>query len=547
MSFTPLQPPEATARSIEDLLRDARNGKIRIPQFQRSFRWEQQHILDLFDSIYRGYPIGSFLFWDTDKTQGSATRFGPISFNPAPGGAYLIIDGQQRFTTLVATLLRDKEPQAPGDEDFLVFFDLINERFIIPKPQESRLPCWLPLNEVVDTLRYLNWLETMPRDANRDKFVHAANRVVRALRDYKVPVYIVRSENEEELRRIFQRMNSSGKALKRDEIFNAIAGKRDHLDTLQANLARLGFGELDKDLLLEVIRAIVGAERGDKWESIRARAPEDLSQHMADTAMALGRVIRFVQNDTNIPRVELLPYRSPLIVLAKFFQLIPEPSLESRATLCRWLWRGNCDGRHNMNDSQLHTTLKFLSRNERQSAEALIRQFDDFKLPMFKFARHDFRSASTKLLCNVLVAIHPRHLETDEIISVQELIDSSGPNAFEQIVPRRRVDDATFEKSDVFRGTANRILHPHLLNRSSILEALRTLNPRQHKFFESHAIDQLAVKAMREQCFADFLRYREATLRRTANAYFSERCSIGEPVRMGAVDLNIASHRSRPS
>jgi hypothetical protein len=134
VSFAPLTPPEATAKSIEDLLRDVRSGKVRLPQFQRSFRWEQKNILDLFDSIYHGYPIGSLLFWDTDKhTEGTAALFASVSFaSPPRGGHLLVVDGQQRLTALVATLLREKRPDEPGEEDFFLFFDLDTSRFRIP-------------------------------------------------------------------------------------------------------------------------------------------------------------------------------------------------------------------------------------------------------------------------------------------------------------------------------------------------------------------------------------------------------------------------------
>ncbi|MCO5997414.1 GmrSD restriction endonuclease domain-containing protein [Actinoallomurus rhizosphaericola] len=39
------------------------SGRIRIPRFQRPFRWEKDDIRQLFDSIFRGYPIGNLLMW----------------------------------------------------------------------------------------------------------------------------------------------------------------------------------------------------------------------------------------------------------------------------------------------------------------------------------------------------------------------------------------------------------------------------------------------------------------------------------------------------
>lgn len=525
MTFTPLRPPEATAKSIEDLLRDVAEGKIRVPQFQRNFRWEQKNIQDLFDSIYRGYPIGSFLFWDTDKTEGSAARFGPASFAAAPKSAFLVIDGQQRLTTLAATLLREREPEAPGDEDFLVFFDLGTATFRIPRPKESRPPQWLPLNEVVDTIRYLEWLERLPRDGNRDRYVQVANQVARALRDYKVPVYIVRSDDEGELRRIFERLNNSGKALASEEIFRAITGKRNDLDALQETVARHGFGVIDKDLLLGTIMVITGIQRGDSWEQLRAMPPDDLRRAISDTGDALARVIRFLRDDADVLRIELLPHREPVRVLARLFHLIPDPSEQSRKMLCRWLWRGAVTGRHAMNASQLHATLRLLSTDEEQSVSALGAQLDGIERRALKQGRHDFRSASTKLACNVLVSLGPRHVESGEPIDVGSLVDRRGSEAFEQLVPRRRVQDKKFEHAATFRGTPNRIVHPHLFD-ASILDALRVVPADRAEILESHGVTPAAAEKLRAGQYEQFLRLREETLSRRAEAYFQERCDL---------------------
>ena len=48
---------------ITDLAVDVLDGTIRLPKFQRDFVWTRQQVLDLLDSIARGYPIGSFLLW----------------------------------------------------------------------------------------------------------------------------------------------------------------------------------------------------------------------------------------------------------------------------------------------------------------------------------------------------------------------------------------------------------------------------------------------------------------------------------------------------
>lgn len=55
--------PTATTLDVEQLTKWAWEGRIRIPHFQRPLRWQRDDVIKLFDSIVRGYPVGSLLLW----------------------------------------------------------------------------------------------------------------------------------------------------------------------------------------------------------------------------------------------------------------------------------------------------------------------------------------------------------------------------------------------------------------------------------------------------------------------------------------------------
>ncbi len=50
-----------------NILEDINKGRIKIPVFQRDYVWEEKQILELFDSMEKGYPIGSLLFWKPEN------------------------------------------------------------------------------------------------------------------------------------------------------------------------------------------------------------------------------------------------------------------------------------------------------------------------------------------------------------------------------------------------------------------------------------------------------------------------------------------------
>jgi hypothetical protein len=81
-------------------------GDLGLPDIQRPFVWKDAKVRDLFDSIYRGYPIGSYLFW-RNTVAGRAHHIGTTQ-KQHDDPALLIIDGQQRLTALYA-VFRNQE------------------------------------------------------------------------------------------------------------------------------------------------------------------------------------------------------------------------------------------------------------------------------------------------------------------------------------------------------------------------------------------------------------------------------------------------------
>src|SRR5579859_751867 len=89
--------------TVGELVNMIQRGELRLPEMQRRYVWRAPRVRDLFDSLYRGYPSGSILVWETDKPQPS--RDLAISQDESPfAGHKLLLDGQQRLTSLSAVL-----------------------------------------------------------------------------------------------------------------------------------------------------------------------------------------------------------------------------------------------------------------------------------------------------------------------------------------------------------------------------------------------------------------------------------------------------------
>jgi hypothetical protein len=90
--------------NLTKLIHDIRIGEIGLPDIQRPFVWKTSKVRDLFDSMYRGYPVGYFLFWQA-TTQAASDGYRKIGLDDKQHPPrLLIVDGQQRLTSLYAVL-----------------------------------------------------------------------------------------------------------------------------------------------------------------------------------------------------------------------------------------------------------------------------------------------------------------------------------------------------------------------------------------------------------------------------------------------------------
>ena len=96
--------PKNIPMKYEELSIGVSTGKIRIPKFQREFVWSLEQTAKLIDSIIKGFPIGTFIFWETSDSMRTIRSIGNEELPPTrEGQPYLyVLDGQQRITSLFA-------------------------------------------------------------------------------------------------------------------------------------------------------------------------------------------------------------------------------------------------------------------------------------------------------------------------------------------------------------------------------------------------------------------------------------------------------------
>ncbi len=116
---------------LKTLVSFIETGYIGLPDIQRPFVWPNTKVRDLFDSIYRGYPVGYLLLWENAIAQDNK----PIGITPKQTvPTLLIVDGQQRLTSLYAVLTGTKVVREDyATEHIEIAFDPLHERFEVAR------------------------------------------------------------------------------------------------------------------------------------------------------------------------------------------------------------------------------------------------------------------------------------------------------------------------------------------------------------------------------------------------------------------------------
>lgn len=252
---------DSTKKSLLDLLRDITTGKIQLPDFQRGWVWDDAHIRDLLVSVARAFPIGTVMMLET----GGDARF---QVRPVEGVAlndstrtaeYLILDGQQRLTTLTQVLALQQPVETTNRGRQVKHYYYVDMQAVIEDPHDLHnafiatnadrrlltnfnrdvqldlstraLECeqlFFPCNQLLDPF---NWMQDLV-ELHPDKvsiFTDFSRTIIDAVRNYDVPVIELKKETTKEaVCLVFEKVNTGGVPLSVFELVTAMYAADNH-------------------------------------------------------------------------------------------------------------------------------------------------------------------------------------------------------------------------------------------------------------------------------------------------------------------------------
>lgn len=396
---------DSTKVALPDMIRDITAGKVQLPDFQRGWVWDDSHVRSLLVSVARSFPVGAVMLLDT----GGEVRFQvrPIENvdfpKGIPGPEKLILDGQQRLTSLTQVLALNK-PVKTFDEkskriDRYYYIDINKaleaeqlEDAIIAVEQSRQLKTnfgrdlaldlstpqleceqlYFPCNQILNSDA---WEESLQEYAPQHfgTYMQFRKQILNAFRSYQLPVIALgKTTSKEAVCLVFEKVNTGGVPLSVFELITAtfaadnfnlrddwygselrkVPGRRSLLlkepllkaieptDFLQAVSLLNSYERRQADIAAGKVGKSAAAVSAKRSALLSLKLAE--YERWADTVeQGFKRAAQFLRKECFFT-VRDLPYRTQIVPLAAVLALLEERWLEPRIhdKLSQWFWCG---------------------------------------------------------------------------------------------------------------------------------------------------------------------------------------------------------------
>jgi hypothetical protein len=329
---------KTTQVDIESLLKRVDSGELRLPEIQRGYVWKPPQIAALIDSLYRQYPSGSLLLWETEAQV--SERVAAIE---GPTGAPLvkpqyILDGQQRLTSLHRVWT--------GHEKARVVFNVLSEKFQIESAATKKDPRWVSVHDVladkVDLYELTQRLDDRIAELDGKEIHGRLSRLSKALA-YLYYIEIIENLPYGQVTEIFVRVNSKGRPLSKVDLALATVSARwrgviAKLEGEADRWAAEGFRHLNVSFLTRCLAAM--STETATLSGFTSVALEKLEEGWERVRRGVSHLVPLLQENAKIATSDLLPSHNALVPAVVYLGSRPEEPLSSddSKALIYWLF-----------------------------------------------------------------------------------------------------------------------------------------------------------------------------------------------------------------
>jgi hypothetical protein len=347
---------------LRQLKRKFERRDFAIPEIQRQYVWRRRQILKLLDSILKNYPIGIGLIWSAPFSKAIHIRPNNKTivppFNKKAKHAELIIDGQQRLSTIFGTLMgTEPRPDAGSGINFRHIFFNCNKkaerRFVFSNRYDEGTKWHIRLTDLINTAPAVlkSRLRLTKVEANE------AYKCYNAFHSYTFYMLQFDGKDMNDIREVFIRINSAGMRVNRaDTLFSKATdvNLRDHMLDTKRGL-EYGYANLSTDAMQNALALAYGASRisGRDLESMLSKIEKSKKDNKEFNKIwkklhyGYEEATDFLVNHLKVYNPSLLPSQNIYTLLAYFFFLNQSRANSNQIKeIKKWFWHTACGERY---------------------------------------------------------------------------------------------------------------------------------------------------------------------------------------------------------
>jgi hypothetical protein len=392
-----------TEATIQELVNMIERGKLCLPEMQRRYVWRSPRVRDLMDSLYRGYPSGAILAWESDENV-PLQNMAVSQESDHAGSSLLLLDGQQRLTSLSAVIRgtpvevrgrkrpiellfnlehpeklafvtevdedgEDNEDDDQEDEDLDENSadsteDELQKRldkmtFVVSTRKLEQHPHWVKVTDVFKSDNDVEILERVGienfRDPRYKKYTERLAKL-RNIRNYSYRIDVLeRTLDYDEVTEIFVRVNSLGAKLRSSDLALAqITAKwRNSLKNFQDFQKQCRKDGFDLDLGIHLKNLVAFATGQSRFQTVGNLPLEQLQSAWKLCCQGMEFALNFLKSNVGIDSPALLSSPFILVTLSIYghsrkYQLTPQEADKLKL----WTLLANAKGRYSRGSTE---------------------------------------------------------------------------------------------------------------------------------------------------------------------------------------------------
>lgn len=452
---------------IDKLRNKIIEGEIKIPPFQRRFVWKKEQVVDLLDSIYNDYPVGSVLLWETNEELSSIRDVGGYNL-PESKVEYpinYILDGQQRVTSIFGVFCYDlnQSESSEYDDIFNVYFDLDEKKFIHIEDldeEHTNLPLKLLFNNYDFNLRVRNYT----REKNE-----LAVKIQSIFQNYEIPAITIKKRTKSEVGVIFERINNTGTPLSTLDLMIAWTWKddyhlKDKFNEIYEVLESRNFGGIKQKIILQCFGAII--KQTTVTKDILELNPEDVRNYTEKLKDSLEQSLDYLYKQFNVLSEDFLPKPQHLIPLTFLFANVKSITREQGLTIKKWFWRTAFSDRYSSGtDKKMDEDIQFFKEIIENNFNQIAKYRSNVNETLFKKQLFLKSNASVRAFLLMLSQKNPKNLINGHYVDTGFALSSYNRKEYHHVFPRAFLKEEYKLENDKINIISNICFLPAVSNK----------------------------------------------------------------------------------